>query len=93
VSGKGDPSEEGQGLAECLDRALDRYFANLEGERPAALYRVVQCEVERVLLHRAVSETAGNQRRAADLLGINRNTLRKKLDEHGIDPGAGPDGD
>lgn len=91
MSGTGASSEKEQGLAECLSRALDRYFANLEGERPAGLYRVVQGEVERVLLHRAVSETGGNQRRAADLLGINRNTLRKKLDEHGIalEDGAG----
>lgn len=89
MSAAGAPGDEEQGLAECLSRALDRYFANLEGERPAALYRVVQGEVERVLLRRAVDETGGNQRRAADLLGINRNTLRKKLDEHGIEPEGG----
>jgi Fis family transcriptional regulator len=88
VSGTGAPEDQEQGLADCLNQALDRYFANLEGEQPAALYRVVQAEVERLLLQRAVKETGGNQRRAAELLGINRNTLRKKLGEHGIEPEA-----
>ena len=42
--------------------------------------------VEKPLLRAVLRETAGNQVRAAQILGINRNTLRKKLTEHGIDP-------
>jgi two-component system nitrogen regulation response regulator GlnG len=41
--------------------------------------------VEKPLLRAVLRETAGNQLRAAQILGINRNTLRKKLTEHGID--------
>ncbi len=44
--------------------------------------------VEKPLLRAVMRETRGNQVRAAQLLGINRNTLRKKLKEHGIDPDA-----
>jgi Fis family transcriptional regulator len=44
--------------------------------------------VEKPLLRAIMRETKGNQVRAAQLLGINRNTLRKKLKEHGIDPDA-----
>ncbi|MBI3109329.1 MAG: hypothetical protein HYY95_27785, partial [Candidatus Rokubacteria bacterium] len=44
--------------------------------------------VEKPLLRAVMRETKGNQVRAAQLLGINRNTLRKKLKEHGIAPGA-----
>jgi two-component system nitrogen regulation response regulator GlnG len=42
--------------------------------------------VEKPLLRAVLRETSGNQVRAAQILGINRNTLRKKLTEHGIDP-------
>ncbi len=44
--------------------------------------------VEKPLLRAVLRETGGNQVRAAQILGINRNTLRKKLIEHGIDPGG-----
>ncbi|MEF8792340.1 helix-turn-helix domain-containing protein [Thiohalorhabdus sp.] len=73
------------GLKASIDEALDEYFASLEGERPCGrLYYVVQAEVEQALLERILTETGGNQRRAAELLGLNRNTLRKKLEEHRI---------
>ncbi|HKJ70195.1 MAG TPA: helix-turn-helix domain-containing protein [Gammaproteobacteria bacterium] len=73
------------GLKACIDEALDEYFANLDGERPCGrLYYVVQAEVEQALLERILLETGGNQRRAAELLGLNRNTLRKKVQEYGI---------
>ncbi|MFB6261372.1 MAG: helix-turn-helix domain-containing protein [Thiohalorhabdaceae bacterium] len=75
------------GLKACIDEALDEYFASLDGERPCGrLYYVVQAEVEQALIERILTETNGNQRRAAELLGLNRNTLRKKLEEHGIRP-------
>lgn len=79
------PNREYPGLKACIDEALDEYFANLDGERPCGrLYYVVQAEVEQALLERILVETGGNQRRAAELLGLNRNTLRKKVQEYGI---------
>jgi Fis family transcriptional regulator, factor for inversion stimulation protein len=61
------------------ERALNEYFASLNGHRPARLYDLVLREVEEPLLRAVLTYTEGNQVRAADILGINRGTLRKKL--------------
>jgi Fis family transcriptional regulator len=85
VANSGGPNRQYPGLKACIDEALNEYFANLDGERPCGrLFYVVQAEVEQALLERILAETGGNQRRAADLLGLNRNTLRKKVQEYGI---------
>ena len=60
---------------------LDDFFASPDWENRTDLYRVVIHQVEKVLLARVLSETMGNKLRAAQLLGINRNTLRKKIQE------------
>ncbi|MBP7252967.1 MAG: hypothetical protein KBA75_05725 [Alphaproteobacteria bacterium] len=59
------------------------YFA-VNDDRPAGLYDKVLQEVERPLLQLAMQQCRGNQLKAAALLGINRNTLRKKLRDYGI---------
>lgn len=61
------------------ERALSDYFASLNGHSPAHLYDLVLREVEEPLLKAVLDFTEGNQVRAADILGINRGTLRKKL--------------
>ncbi len=66
------------------EHALNDYFANLNGHRPAHLYDMVLREVEEPLLKAVLDYTEGNQVRAADILGINRGTLRKKLRLLGI---------
>jgi Fis family transcriptional regulator, factor for inversion stimulation protein len=71
-------------LRECVGAALDRYFADLNGTNPGDLYAMVMQEVEGPLLQRVMDFTCGNQSRAAELLGINRSTLRKKLRSHGL---------
>ncbi len=60
----------------------------LRGHASANLHGLMVGLVEKPLLRAVMRETRGNQVRAAQLLGINRNTLRKKLKEHGIDPDA-----
>ena len=60
------------------------YFASLNGHRPAHLYNMVLREVEEPLLKAVLDYTDGNQLRAADILGINRGTLRKKLKQFGL---------
>ena len=68
------------GLAASVERHLARYFAGFQdGLPPAGLYHRILREIEYPLLSTALAATRGNQIRAADLLGLNRNTLRKKI--------------
>jgi DNA-binding protein Fis len=71
-------------VAACLRRSLNRYFKDLDGEQPSEIYDMVLCAVEKPLLAYILDRADGNQTRAAEILGINRNTLRKKLREHGL---------
>ena len=76
------------GLADAVELHLARYFAAFGRDLPPdGLYDRVLAEVERPLLQLTLAAARGNQLKAAKLLGINRNTLRKKLTERGIDPG------
>ncbi|GJL81486.1 MAG: Fis family DNA-binding protein [marine bacterium B5-7] len=72
-------------LCKCVEYALKHYFEQLQGEAPSGVYDLVLCEVERPLLKAIMDYAGGNQSRAARYLGINRNTLRKKLDRHGLE--------
>ncbi len=71
-------------VAACVRRSLNRYFRDLDGEEPSDIYDMVVKAVEKPLLVFIMDRAEGNQSRAAELLGINRNTLRKKLNEHGL---------
>ncbi len=66
-------------LGELTDKALSHYFKNLNGYKPAELYQLVIGEVEKPLFRTVMNYTGGNQSEAAEILGINRGTLRKKL--------------
>ncbi|MCP5420972.1 MAG: DNA-binding transcriptional regulator Fis [Gammaproteobacteria bacterium] len=65
--------------------ALRDYFRRLGGLPPANLYKLVLEEVEQPLLETVLQYTRGNQTRAAEILGINRSTLRKKLKQYHLD--------
>lgn len=71
-----------QEIAACVTGALEKYFRDLDGEKPVAIYDMVIRSVEKPMLEMVLKQTGGNQTLAADMLGINRNTLRKKLTEH-----------
>jgi two-component system nitrogen regulation response regulator GlnG len=73
-------------LEEIIERKLLECVRGLREHASANLYDLMIALVEKPLLRAVLRETAGNQVRAAQILGINRNTLRKKLTEHGIDP-------
>lgn len=66
-------------LSSLTDEALNSYFANLNGHKPGDLYQLVIGEVEKPLFRAVLGYTNGNQSEAAEILGINRGTLRKKL--------------
>jgi len=72
-------------ISQAVKDAMQTYFADLDGHDARNLYRMVMGEVEKPLFEAVLDYTRGNQSHAADLLGINRGTLRKKLREHGLD--------
>lgn len=75
-----------ESLGEAVERHLRGYFAaHRDGVPSAGLYDRVLREIERPLLQLSLAATRGNQIRAAELLGLNRNTLRKKLRELDIE--------
>ena len=75
-------ARSGETLEQCVLRSLDQYFTDLDGSRPHALMDMVTTAVERPLLQFAMARCDSNQCAAAELLGINRNTLRKKLQQY-----------
>jgi Fis family transcriptional regulator len=71
-------------LQECVRANLEAYWANLGDQPPSHLHDMLIRAVEKPLLESVMSKVNGNQSRAAIWLGLNRNTLRKKLLEHGL---------
>ncbi len=71
-----------QNIQECIEDNLEGYFQDLRGAEPHAVYDMVVNAVERPMLEVVMLRAEGNQSKAADWLGINRNTLRRKLLEH-----------
>ncbi len=71
-------------IAACVRRSLNRYFKDLDGEAPSEVFNMVISAVEKPLLAHILDRAEGNQTRAAEMLGINRNTLRKKMREYGL---------
>jgi Fis family transcriptional regulator len=71
-------------LAQAVTTALEKYFTELNGESASHVYDMVISCVEKPLLQVVMDQAKNNQTVAAQILGINRNTLRKKLCDHGL---------
>jgi Fis family transcriptional regulator len=71
-------------LEDCVRASLDRYFADLGDSEPHDMWEMVMRCVERPVLEVAMARANGNQSRAAEMLGMTRNTLRKKLLAHNL---------
>jgi Fis family transcriptional regulator len=71
-------------IGRSVEQSLDEYFRRLDGEPPHGIYDMVIAHVERALLTSMLERSNGNQTQAADMLGVNRNTLRTKLSKYGI---------
>ena len=69
-------------IEECVRESLESYFKDLHGVDPQGMYDMILNVVERPLLDVVMKHAEGNQSKAAEWLGINRNTLRRKLLEH-----------
>ena len=72
-------------LALSVKSSVNQYFKDLDGEPPHAVYDMVLGCVEKPLLEYIMQHAAGNQSKAAEILGLNRNTLRKKLQQYNIE--------
>ena len=69
-------------IEECVRTSLEGYFKDLNGTEPDGMYDMMVRVVEKPLLEVVMQQADQNQSRAAQWLGLNRNTLRKKLVEH-----------
>jgi len=78
------PRDNSRPLRECAEIALRNYFKDLNGELPGNLYTLVLAEIVQPLLKTIMQYTRGNQSKAAEILGLNRSTLRKKLRLYGL---------
>jgi Fis family transcriptional regulator len=77
-------NKDNNDLALCVREALDEYFRDLDGQPPHAVYDMVLACMEKPLLEYVMNRAGGNQSKAAAILGLNRNTLRKKLKQHNL---------
>ena len=68
-------------LDDCVRRSLERYFKDMDGEKPTSIYDMVLKNIEKPMIETVLGKTSGNQSLAAEMLGINRNTLRKKIQQ------------
>ncbi|MGB2287204.1 MAG: DNA-binding transcriptional regulator Fis [Porticoccaceae bacterium] len=73
-----------QSLRYSVAEAMQRYFSDLDGQDTQDLYNLVMAEVEPPLLQAAMNYTKQNQSKTAELLGLNRGTLRKKLKQYNL---------
>ncbi|MBN2680079.1 helix-turn-helix domain-containing protein [Acidithiobacillus montserratensis] len=78
-------STEFMTLSDCVIMMVDRYVEDLDGDAPHNLHAQIIEQVERALLDHTMKKCAGQRSTAAQWLGINRNTLRKKLQNYGLD--------
>jgi len=69
-------------IDECVRASVEKYLSDLRGAEPDRLHDLFMAAAERPLLDVVLRHTEGNQSRAAEWLGINRNTLRRKLQGH-----------
>lgn len=78
-----------QAIDPCIRAALDAYLRDLGDIEPKDLHAMFLAAMERPLLDAVMQRVDGNQSRAAQWLGIHRNTLRRKLVELGLEPPRG----
>lgn len=73
-----------ESMRQCVEHALQQYFLHLDGQTTNDLYQLVLSEVEAPLLEAVLAYTRNNQSKAAQMLGLNRGTLRKKLKQYDL---------
>ncbi|CAN4266842.1 Fis Factor for inversion stimulation Fis, transcriptional activator [Methylophilaceae bacterium] len=71
-------------LSDVINESLEDYFKHLDGQPPHAIYDMVLGCIEKPMLEFILNKVGGNQSKAAEILGLNRNTLRKKMAQYGL---------
>ncbi len=72
-------------LGNSVAKALEEYFKDLDGQPPHAVYEMVLNCIEKPMIEFVLNRAGGNQSKTADILGLNRNTLRKKMAQYRIE--------
>jgi Fis family transcriptional regulator len=75
---------QSQSLRACVETTMDNYFRHLDGQTVTDVYDMVLQEIEAPLLEIVMKNTRQNQTKAAEMLGLNRGTLRKKLKRYSL---------
>lgn len=73
-----------ENIQDVVKKSLEKYFKDLGEQTPSNVYEMVVLTVEKPIFEAVMFRADGNQSHAAEMLGINRNTLRKKLQQHGL---------
>lgn len=84
ISEPAPAATQNQSLRDCVEQAMDNYFKHLDGQAVSDVYDLVMAEVEAPMLEIVMKYTRHNQTKAAQVLGLNRGTLRKKLKQYDL---------
>jgi len=84
INNSGNQTQEISQLSHAVKHSIRRYLYELDGTQPNNMYELVLKQIEQPLFEAILEHTKGNQSRAADLLGLNRGTLRKKLRSYNL---------
>ena len=82
---KATPATKQKCLSENVRDALDKYFTDMDGHEPTGLYELIIAQVEKPLIECVIENSRGNITRAAQVLGLNRATLRNRMQKYGLD--------
>ena len=74
-----------ESIQDVVKQSLEKYFKDLGEQPPSNVYDMVISTVEKPVLEAVIARAEGNQSHAAEMLGINRNTLRKKIEDLGVE--------
>ena len=73
-----------ESIEQIVKQSLEKYLHDMGEQQPFAVYEMIMTIVEKSVVETVMAHVCGNQSSAAQILGMNRNTLRKKLQQHGL---------
>ena len=82
---KAKPANNSNCLGDNVKAAIERYFKDMDGHEPSNLHELVMSQVEKPLIECVIDNSRGNLSRAAQLLGLNRGTLRNRMQKYDLD--------